>query len=140
MYFEQHIRILEWCLKDYVTGVMMQKKISFEITGIAQSCDVHQHKQQDLFRNATELRKMYLYANERRFNAATTDSSKDSWKHMIWRPTSEQHFRNQTFSYKNCWQCQQKYSEMYIIFERQSLSVMHHSQMAWAARIGRADS
>ncbi len=56
MYFEQHIRILEWCLKDYVTGVMMQKKSALK-SGIAQSCDVHPHKQQDLFRNATELRK-----------------------------------------------------------------------------------
>ncbi len=32
--FEQQIRILEWFLKDHVTGVMMIKKISFEITGI----------------------------------------------------------------------------------------------------------
>ncbi len=32
--FEQHIRILEWFLKDHVTGVMMLKS-SFEITGIS---------------------------------------------------------------------------------------------------------
>ncbi len=30
--FEQHIRILEWFLKDHGTGVMMLKS-SFEITG-----------------------------------------------------------------------------------------------------------
>ncbi len=34
MFFEQQIRILEWFLKDHVTGVMMLKKFSFEITGI----------------------------------------------------------------------------------------------------------
>ncbi len=33
MFFEQQIRILEWFLKDHVTGVMMLK-FSFEITGI----------------------------------------------------------------------------------------------------------
>ncbi len=33
MFFEQQIRILEWFLKDHVTGVMMLK-IQFEITGI----------------------------------------------------------------------------------------------------------
>ncbi len=33
MFFEQQIRILEWFLKDNVTGVMTQK-FSFEITGI----------------------------------------------------------------------------------------------------------
>ncbi len=33
MFFEQQIRILEWFLKDNVTGVMMLK-FSFVITGI----------------------------------------------------------------------------------------------------------
>ncbi len=33
LFFEQQIRILEWFLKDHVTGVMVQKN-SFEITGI----------------------------------------------------------------------------------------------------------
>ncbi len=30
MFFEQQIRILEWFLKDDVTGVMMLKQFSFE--------------------------------------------------------------------------------------------------------------